>query len=477
MLYGCVITIKSFILFVNSFQFSKERVSMTSAVASSTIVGALACQRNSFLKTFRTRVVSCEEYQPIKTSKDKQNQNKKDAGKEQTPCEPLYSLELQDTILFPEGGGQPFDKGNIITEGEKIPVQMVLRKELTAVHVTPKPVSVGSDVTLEVDWNRRLDIMQQHTGQHLISAVFDTHDLETLSWSMGDMINYIELPRKVEQGLIDEVGAKINDLIIQNLPIKVTTPDDMGREVDTSHIPDDYDLSKGIVRVVQIGDLDSNPCCGTHLTATGQVQAVSFLHQVNVRGGNSRLHFICGSRVSRQLTTYHLLLKDVLGMQLSCQIEDVDSKVADLLQNYKRSQSRESVLLKELASIEASNVFENFKNAKGKIATVYRQDSSPEYLTVVQKELSSLINANKDSDVDLTKSQTVVFINGEYKAGNGGMVKVIGPLAEEIQQRLKSLIKNLKGGGKGASFQGKITKYEKGEVESVLRYLESLALP
>ncbi|KAJ8145314.1 hypothetical protein OY671_001605 [Metschnikowia pulcherrima] len=445
-------------------------------MASSTIVGALACQRNSFLKTFQTKVVSCKEYEPIKSSRDKQNKNKTSSDTEQGSPEALYALELQDTILFPEGGGQPSDKGVLATVSEKIPVHMVLRQELTAVHVTPQPVEVGSEVTLEVDWKRRLDIMQQHTGQHLISAIFDTYDLETLSWSMGDMINYIELPRKVEQIVINEVSEKVNNMIVENLPIKVTTPDKLGREIDTSHIPDDYDLSKGIVRVVQIGDIDSNPCCGTHLTATGQIQAVAFLHQTNVRGGNSRLHFICGSRVSRQLTAYHSTLKDISGMQLSCQIEEVSSKVADLSKNYKKCQARESALLKELAFIEASRVFSDFKDKEVKIASVYRPDSSPEYLTNVQKELTTLINANKDAGVNVSTDQTVVYLNGEHRVGTGGMVKITGPLAEEIQQELKKHLKNMKGGGKGSSFQGKITQYEKGEVETVLRYLESLAL-
>ena len=445
-------------------------------MATSTIVGALACQRNSFLKTFQTKVVSCKEYEPIKTSRDKQNKNKTSSKTEEGSREALYALELQDTILFPEGGGQPSDKGVLATVSEKIPVHMVLRQELTAVHVTPQPVEVGSEVTLEVDWKRRLDIMQQHTGQHLISAIFDTYDLETLSWSMGDMINYIELPRKVEQSIINEVSEKVNNMIVENLPIKVTTPDKLGREIDTSHIPDDYDLSKGIVRVVQIGDIDSNPCCGTHLTATGQIQAVAFLHQTNVRGGNSRLHFICGSRVSRQLTAYHLILKDILGMQLSCQIEEVSSKVADLSKNYKKCQARESALLKELAFVEASRVFSDFKDKGVKIASVYRSDSSPEYLTNVQKELTTLINANKDAGVNVSTDQTVVYLNGEHRVGTGGMVKITGPLAEEIQQELKKHLKNMKGGGKGSSFQGKITQYEKGEVETVLRYLESLTL-
>lgn len=409
------------------------------------------------------------------TSKDKQNKGKK--KEEKVPTEKLYAVELEDTILFPEGGGQPSDTGSILLPNLKqVEVKQVLRKELTAVHVVPEAVEPGSLVTLNVDWDRRIDIMQQHTGQHLISAVFDGYDLETLSWSMGDMINYIELPRKIDDDLIEEVSKKVNNLILENLPITVTTPDEHGGEIDTKKIPDDYDMSKGIVRVVKIGDLDANPCCGTHLTYTGQIQAVSFLHQVNIRGGNSRLHFICGSRVSKQLANYHKLLKEILGNTLSCQIEEVVTKVADLNANYKKVQSRESGLLKQLANIRAVEVFTKFKNGEGSIATVYREDNGPEYLTLFQKELTTLINGNKDSGVNVSDKFTVVLINGDYKSGNGGMVKILGPQADEILSELKKLITNMKGGGKGASFQGKVTKYEKGEVETVLRYLELLEL-
>lgn len=442
-------------------------------VATSTIVGALACQKNSFLKSFQTVVVSCKEYEPIMTSRDKQNKGKK--KEEKAPAEKLYAVELEDTILFPEGGGQPYDFGSIVLPDEtKVEVKQVLRKELTAVHVVPEPVEPGSSVTLSLDWDRRIDIMQQHTGQHLISAVFDRYDLETLSWSMGDMINYIELPKKVDETLLEEVSQKLNDLILENIPITVTTPDEHGGEIDTKKIPEDYDLSKGIVRIVKIGELDANPCCGTHLTYTGQIQAVSFLHQVNIRGGNSRLHFICGSRVSKQLANYHKMLKEVLGSVLSCQIEEVGSKVAELNANYKKSQSRESGLLKQLANIRAVEVFTKFKNGDSDIATIYREDNGPEYLTLFHKELTTLINANKDSGVNLTDKCTVVLLNGDYKSGTGGMVKVLGPKAEEILAELKKLITNIKGGGKGASFQAKVTKYEKGEVETALRYLELL---
>lgn len=438
------------------------------SLAMPTIVGALACQKNSFLKTLKTVVLSCKEYtEPIASSKDKQGK-KRDAPKEK-----LFAVEFQDTVLFPEGGGQPCDFGSIrLSDETTIPVNEVLRQGLNAVHVTPQPVEVGSEVTLSVDWDRRIDIMQQHTGQHLISAVFDTYGLETLSWSMGDLINYIELPRKVEDSVLDEVKRKVEDIVLQAVPILVATPDEHGKEIDTSHIPDDYDLSKGIIRIVKIGDMDANPCCGTHLTSTAQVQAVAFLHQTNIRGGNSRLHFACGSRVSKLASSYHAILKDVLGSQLSCQISEVVQKVSELNANYKKSQSRESALLKQLANLRAVEVFDQFKNDAGDVAVEYRVDNSAEYFTLFQKELLTLINANKDSGVNLTDKFTVVLLNGDYKSRAGGMVKIMGPRAEELLAELKKILSNMKGGGKGASFQGKVPEYVKGELESALRYLE-----
>ncbi|EAZ62906.1 Alanyl-tRNA synthetase (Alanine--tRNA ligase) (AlaRS) [Scheffersomyces stipitis CBS 6054] len=423
---------------------------------SSTIVGALACQRNSFLKTFKTQVVSSFEYQ---------NKNKK--VKDEAPKEIKYAVELEDTILFPEGGGQPYDKGSLtLPNNEVVHVTSVLRDKLTALHITDAPVEPGTEVTVDLDWDRRIDLMQQHTGQHLLSAVFDTYKLETLSWSMGEIINYIELPEKVSDEIVAEVNAKVNKLIFEAIPIEVVTPDQHGGELDYSHIPDDYDLSQGIIRIVKIGQLDANPCCGTHLSSTSQIQSMSLLHQVSVRGGHSRLYFICGTRVYKYLSKQHELLKLVSGTHLSCQIEEVADKVALLNSNYRKALSREQNLLKELAADEASRIFTRFKNTDAKVDYVYRAENSPEFLILVQKELTTLINSDKESG-------TVVLFNGDYPSGTGGMVKILGPQAEVLQSELKSKIKNLKGGGKGNSFQGKIAKYEKGELETLFTYLDT----
>ena len=83
-----------------------------------------------------------------------------------------------------------------------------------------------------------------------------------------------------------------------------------------------------------------------------------------------------------------------------------------------------------------------------------------------------MINQDKTGDVDISNKQTLVLLSGA--APNGGTIKILGPKAEELQKELKSKLSNLKGGGKGSSFQGKITKFEKGELEAVLKYLDSM---
>ncbi|KAI5954680.1 hypothetical protein KGF54_002456 [Candida jiufengensis] len=418
----------------------------------STIVGALACQKDSFLKSLETQVVSCSEFLTKNDS-------------------PLYKVEMVDSVCFPEGGGQPCDEGFITTlDGNKIPLKSVIREKLKALHIIDKPLDIGSSVKLIIDWDKRVDYMQQHTGQHLLSAVFDQYQLETLSWKMGEQINYIELPKKIDDKLVEEVQSKVNQLIFESHPIEVTTDDS---ELDTSHIPEDYDQDEGIVRIVKIGNIDANPCCGTHLKNTSQILSIVLLNQVSVRGGHSRLFFTCGYRVSKLTSNYYNILKTVSGVQLSCQIEDVTNKVDQLSTNYKKANSTIANLIKELANNKATEIYDKFSKDENAIAYVYREDNNPEFLTSVQKELMTMINSKKSKEIDLSTKQTLILINGNHQS-NGGMIKILGPKATDISTELKQRIGNLKGGGKGSTYQGKITKYDKPEIESVLLYLESL---
>lgn len=410
----------------------------------STIVGGLACQKDLFLRTLRTHVVSLTKYPILKKSSG-------------------YAIELQDTVLFPEGGGQPSDFGTLSTADKTVNVELVLRDKLKALHITKEPLEVGSEVNIEVDWPRRIDIMQQHTGQHLLSAVLDSFNMPTLSWLMGETVNYIELEKPVDEAVVREVNTKVNQVIFDALPISVATDED---NVNTSKVPEDYDKAQGIIRVVKIGELDANPCCGTHLQSTSQVQLIALLHQTLVRGGHSRLHFVCGSRVWQYLKQEHTVLKQV-GAELSAPMEGLTEKAIQVNEMLKKLSNKEQAVVKELAQRDAVGLLDML--AKQDVAFTYRIDNDPAYFQALHKELT---NNAKQMDFPLD-SKTVVMINGEHALG--GQVKVMGPKSEVIAGELKQKIANMKGGGRGSNFQGKITQYGKGELEATLEWLRSLA--
>ncbi len=159
------------------------------------------------------------------------------------------------------GGGQPSDHGTLLpltNESTKpIAINHVQRDGLRCVQFSSEPLSPGTKVLQQVDFKRRWDHMQQHTGQHLLSAVMNTYDnLKTLSWGMGAAgeMNYVELPRKPSADEIRSIQDECNKIIGESLSISVEVANDS----DLSKLPGDYDQDKGVVRVVKIGDLDNN---------------------------------------------------------------------------------------------------------------------------------------------------------------------------------------------------------------------------
>ncbi|ODV93402.1 hypothetical protein PACTADRAFT_47041 [Pachysolen tannophilus NRRL Y-2460] len=409
---------------------------------SSTIVGALACQRESYLKKLTTRVVNCNEQ----------------IYRDESSSLPRYQIELEDTILFPLGGGQPSDQGYISYNDKKIPVLSVIRDGLIARHITPEPIQVGTEVELSLDWKRRFDHMQQHTGQHLLSAILDRYELPTLSWAMGEMINYVEIPRKLTEEEIEKINEEVNDAIYANIEVNVEVPHK--DQVDKSKMPEDYDLEKGILRVVHIGNLDSNPCCGTHLSSTLQINSICLLHQASVRGTNSRLFFLAGDRVRKYAKYSHNILKN-LNSTLSCQTDEILDKVSLLSNNLQKTSKRETNWIKEIVNYKVEDLKKNFE--KNDFDYLYRPDVGLEFINQIFKDINQFLKENP--------SKNLVLLSGEGKTG--GSLIIMGNKTDEIASSMKKLIKNLKGGGKG-KFQGKITSFEKNETENIKKYLDSL---
>lgn len=223
---------------------------------------AFRCQRDSYAREFTTTVVSCR---PAELQTEGSN-GKKDVLSG-------FQVVLEDTLLFPEGGGQPDDRGTI----NDISVLRVTRRGTQADHFTQTALTPGTEVRVQVDWERRFDHMQQHSGQHLITAVADhLFGLKTTSWELGRLRSVIELDSpSVTAEQVAAMEQSVNEKIRDRLPVSVrelSLSDPEVEQVRGRGLPDDH---AGPIRVVTIKSVDSNMCCGTHVSNLSDLQVWS----------------------------------------------------------------------------------------------------------------------------------------------------------------------------------------------------------
>ncbi|NTV75390.1 MAG: alanyl-tRNA editing protein, partial [Holophaga sp.] len=219
---------------------------------------------------------------------------------------------LADTVLYPEGGGQPPDHGTL-GAAEVLDVQ---KRDGEVRHYLSAPVAPGP-VKVRLDWERRFDHMQQHTGQHLLTAVAqDRFGWETKAFHLGEEVCDIELGvaaigeaglRLLEEAVAAEVRAA--------RPVsaaRVKQEDLPGLQVRSRGLPEGF---TGDVRLVTIQGVDTNTCGGTHVRSTAELEAVVLVGTESLRGG-TRLFFVAGGRARRRLAAHELrngALRTLLG--------------------------------------------------------------------------------------------------------------------------------------------------------------------
>ncbi|KAJ8609067.1 hypothetical protein MRB53_039336 [Persea americana] len=392
------------------------------------VVGALMCQSDTYLTHLQTTVCNCDK-------------NKTGKGDE------AYELQFQDTILFPEGGGQPWDYGVVKTASDEVPIKKIVRRKLEAIHYAPRPLEIGTPVDMTLDFGRRFDHAQQHSGQHLLSAVLDQLDIPTLAWTMGPEIVYVEIGRLPDD--LKAVEDRCNEYIRQNLPITVTET----REVP-KNLPQDYDASAGVIRVVSIGGIDANPCCGTHVRSTAELNSLTILFTSTVRANNHRIHFVVGGRCQKQLSTVYRDGRS-MGANLSCPINDVPAKVSALQTQLKDLNKQVKLLKAEVVASEAQKLESQLQTGK---AFLHRPSGDVEFLNSV---LSSLPNPLPN---------LCIVVGGEK---SGGPIMISGPDADvkEASAKIKEALPHVKGGGRPGRYQGKSPSFSAAD----LACLKSLA--
>ncbi|XP_045767010.1 alanine--glyoxylate aminotransferase 2, mitochondrial [Maniola jurtina] len=349
-----------------------------------------------------------------------------------------YQVTLENTILFPAGGGQPHDIGWL----NNTEVLQVLRKGDEALHFTREPLEVGTEVAQRIDWTRRFDHMQQHSGQHLLSAILEKeHNLPTTSWWLGAEESYVELDStSIAESVVKVVEERCNDLIRRAIPVSVKMCKANDPNLDEAHtrgLPKDC---MDTIRVICIGDIDENMCCGTHVSNLSQLQTIKLLGIEAGKKGKTNLKFLVGNRVTNTLQRM-LDREKALNALLKNEPTKHEELVSKLQKNLKITNKNLQNVLSELAEHEINKV--KSANPKPKYLFMYKKEATPEFNRAICKglEKEGLFMFLVSEDPDKPKEGQII-IQGPEEHCNA--------LGQQITELLKG-----KGAFKNGKFQGK----------------------
>ena len=209
------------------------------------------------------------------------------------------AVELVATYFYPESGGQEADRGTL---GDARVLDVLADEEGRVWHVLDSALDPGSELAAEVDWARRFDHMQQHTGQHILSAALERMmNAPTLSSHLGDERGTLEVALvDADWRAVDRLEEAANRVVWEDRPVERhwVTGEEVGRFALRKPPPEERRGSGGRIRIVEIPEWDVSACGGTHTRRTGEVGAIKIVRWEKVRG-NLRFDFLCGGRALR----------------------------------------------------------------------------------------------------------------------------------------------------------------------------------
>ncbi|MCA1023581.1 alanyl-tRNA editing protein [Halobacillus litoralis] len=343
---------------------------------------------------------------------------------------------LEATAFYPTGGGQPHDTGTLnrtaVVDVEEIDGEIrhylaaALSSEQTAVHGV-------------VDEQRRHDHRQQHSGQHIVSAIFhDDYQIPTTSFHLGADTVTIDLDTpQLSEAVLKEAEAKINKVIRADYPIdtKWVTVE------EASTYPLRKPLSvEGDVRLVIIPEIDYSGCGGTHPASTAEVAAVKFLGWTKNKG-QVRLEFVCGDRVLGQLESKHQIIQGVKQLISRPEGKLVD-ELTSLIQSDKEKEKKIAALEEQLLSFEAAELADAHSGDQV-IVKVFQDRSIKDLQSLAQAVLKKTSDHRVVFVSEQEEQLQFVLARGEALEGN----------MNEAANQVMPLIEG-KGGGRPHFVQG-----------------------
>lgn len=243
-----------------------------------------------------------------------------------------YEIRLDRTVFYPEGGGQPYDTGRL----NQVQVLEVHEKEGEIWHYTKEALEPGTQVTAEIDWERRLDLMQQHSGEHIVSGIIhEKYGYNNIGFHMGPETITIDFDGEIPEDDLREIELAANRYVWENHPLEISWP--TPEELAVLPYRSKKELT-GDVRIVIWPGADMCACCGVHVRYSGEIGQIMLVSSQRAKGG-VRIEMMCGGRT----LTYTNRLKEQnrkISNLLSAKWNDTAHAAEKLYEEYQQIKFR-----------------------------------------------------------------------------------------------------------------------------------------
>lgn len=342
---------------------------------------------------------------------------------------------LSNTAFYPTGGGQPHDTGML----DDLQVVDVEKVDDEIRHFIEGNIdTLEGEVVGRIDWERRFDHMQQHCGQHILTAAFvELFDFPTVSFHLGTELVTIDIATdKITDEQLAQVEKRANEIILENRPIETKW---ISKE-ELSHYPLRKDVSvEEDIRLVIIPEYDYNGCGGTHPTSTGEVSSIKIMDTEKMKS-NTRVSFVCGNRVLQQLAMRKSVLSDVARL-LSVPEQSAADALRKVFNDTKKMEKALEDTQNQLLEYEAKELI---ATSEGGIVGASFENRSIQEL----QKLGRIVISQFDDGICLLVAENEDKI--QFIAARGTQVD---KSMKEISGAILPLI-NGKGGGNDAFVQG-----------------------
>jgi len=344
-----------------------------------------------------------------------------------------FFVVLDKTLFFPSGGGQPFDTGFI----DGVEVLEVMEKNGEILHVLSGELK-NKNVHGVLNWQRRFEFMQQHLGEHIFAGMlYNLHQLHTARMRIEGSNISIDIDTPVDEKIIFEAEAAANEAVWRDIPVEIIYPDlDEVKKFARKLPPENAELP---IRIVKIPGVDYVPCCGVHVSSTGQVGLIKITSFENHKGG-TRIYLKCGSAAYSWLESLYGEVRKAES-ELVCGYEGINEKILNLKSQIKDLKLENEKTLEKFLRPVAEDLVKLVKRAKNKIVRCVMKNSTQDEV----KHLFRLITEiNREAAVLLAcENPDGVFIMFGTNRENKNL---------DVRPAFKKAISILDGKGGGSSF-------------------------